>query len=70
MCPSICLITKVFLTLSQTFLRQFRPDLTSDAATHFKLEHIDGGQNPQDGSQAGAEAVSIDYLLVKALVYA
>ncbi|KAI0321293.1 family S53 protease [Amylostereum chailletii] len=36
------------------FLQQFRPDLPS--STTFELQTIDGGQNPQDPSEAGTEA--------------
>ena len=55
-------LMNTFLTMSQTFLQQFRPDLTSNAATHFLYEHIDGGQNPQEGDLAGIEAVSVNHL--------
>nr|ABB73029.1 family S53 protease [Phanerodontia chrysosporium] len=36
-----------------TFLNRFRPDLKGET---FTLQTLDGGQNPQSGSQAGVEA--------------
>ncbi|KAJ7582371.1 family S53 protease-like protein [Mycena floridula] len=38
----------------QAFLTKFRPDISSD--TTFDQQSVDGGQNPQDSSQAGVEA--------------
>ncbi|OSD03928.1 family S53 protease [Trametes coccinea BRFM310] len=38
----------------RTFLTQFRPDLP--ASTTFTLQTLDGGQNPQNPSEAGVEA--------------
>ncbi|KAK0186036.1 family S53 protease-like protein [Armillaria mellea] len=38
----------------QTFLRDFRPDMSS--TTTFTLQTLDGGQNPQSADDAGAEA--------------
>ncbi|KAH9923703.1 family S53 protease [Epithele typhae] len=38
----------------ETFLSKFRPDMPS--STTFTLDTIDGGSNPQQGSQAGTEA--------------
>ncbi|KAM5542034.1 hypothetical protein V8D89_004344 [Ganoderma adspersum] len=38
----------------KTFLHQHRPDIPSD--TTFILKTLDGGSNPQDPSEAGAEA--------------
>ncbi|KAI0738100.1 family S53 protease [Daedaleopsis nitida] len=38
----------------KTFLGRFRTDI--DSSTSFSLETLDGGQNPQNASQAGVEA--------------
>ncbi|KAM5542002.1 hypothetical protein V8D89_004312 [Ganoderma adspersum] len=38
----------------QTFLGKYRPDMPAN--TSFTLQTLDGGSNPQDPSQAGAEA--------------
>ncbi|KAK0441344.1 family S53 protease-like protein [Armillaria borealis] len=38
----------------QTFLRDFRPDVSS--TTTFFVQALDGGQNPQSANEAGAEA--------------
>lgn len=43
------------LICNQTFLKQLRRDLSSN--TSFGLQTLDGGQNLQDPSQAGVEAV-------------
>ena len=42
--------------VAQFFLKQFRPDMPSSTA--FSLETLDDGENPQDPSQSGDEAVS------------
>ncbi|SJL04989.1 uncharacterized protein ARMOST_08360 [Armillaria ostoyae] len=44
----------------QTFLRDFRPDVSS--TTTFTVQTLDGGQNPQSANEAGAEAnLNIQY---------
>ncbi len=53
------------LNIPQTFLKRFRPDMPP--STTFTLQTVDGGQNDQDPSEAGVEAVCHTYMAFRAL---